>query len=385
MNYLSLFSGIGGFEKGFQEREIHAKAMVEILPEARYILQKKYPDIELFNDVNRDVFLGEKYDGIVGGFPCQDLSSSGTKAGISGKNSGLIHRVFEITKVIKPHFIVLENVYFMLHLNRGEAARYIIKNFAESGYHWAYRTVDASSFGVPQRRKRVFFIACKSPISEKFFEENSFIAKHRYYAGKNSIGFYWTEGFRSSGLAVDSIPPLKGGSTLGIPSPPAIILPSMKIIKPSINDSERLMGFPKNWTSFEQENFKKSIRWKLIGNAVSPDAANWIAECVEHTINEKMIGKYHSLMNSSFNTPLKMPDCASSGETPVDFLSRDISHFPKGYSPEPIHEFLDDEGTLLSDRAIKGFLKRANSGCLKFPARFIEALQNQLDDQVLAS
>src|SRR5207249_10844106 len=98
---------------------------------------------------------------------------------------------------------------------------------------------------------------------------------------KVACGFYWTEGIRGLGWAVDAVPTLKGGSTIGIPSPPAIRLPVDRIIlTPDIRDAERLQGFSANWTlpALEGDTVRKGARWRLVGNAVSVPVERWVGE-----------------------------------------------------------------------------------------------------------
>src|SRR5690606_35704194 len=82
---------------------------------------------------------------------------------------------------------------------------------------------------------------------------------------RTSFGFYWTEGIRGLGAAVDAVPTLKGGSTIGIPSSPAILLPNGRVVTPDIRDAERLQGFPADWTQPAETVARKSVRWKLVG------------------------------------------------------------------------------------------------------------------------
>src|SRR5262249_48118459 len=147
-------------------------------------------------------------------------------------------------------WLVLENVPFMLQLDRGRAMAYLVHELERRGLHWAYRVVDARSFGLPQRRRRVLLVASRdadpSPI---LFGQD---AGEREFAddGRSACGFYWTEGLRGLGWAIDGVPTLKGGSTIGIPSPPAIWRRSSgAIVLPAIEDAERLQGFEPGWTS----------------------------------------------------------------------------------------------------------------------------------------
>src|SRR6202011_4718070 len=76
-------------------------------------------------------------------------------------------------------------------------------------------------------------------------------------------GFYWTEGLRGLGWAVDAVPTLKGGSGIGIPSPPAMWRKGLRIPlhTPDIRDAERLQGFPVDWTAVAPEQGRKGTRW----------------------------------------------------------------------------------------------------------------------------
>src|SRR5438093_10799025 len=97
-------------------------------------------------------------------------------------------------------------------------------------------------------------------------------------ADKVACGFYWTEGTKGLGWAVDAVPTLKGGSTVGIPSPPAILLPSGRLVKPDIRDAERLQGFRSDWTRPAERVARAGTRWKLVGNAVTVPVAEWIGQ-----------------------------------------------------------------------------------------------------------
>jgi DNA (cytosine-5)-methyltransferase 1 len=75
---------------------------------------------------------------------------------------------------------------------------------------------------------------------------------------------------------VDAVPTLKGGSTVGIPSPPAILLPTGEIVTPDLRDAERMQGFSADWTRPAEQVTRRSFRWKLVGNAVTVHVSAWI-------------------------------------------------------------------------------------------------------------
>src|SRR5262249_21911730 len=155
---------------------------------------------------------------------------------------------------------------FMLQLARGEAIRRITLELARLGYAWAYRVVDACAFGLPQRRQRVFILASRDrdPREVLLSDRVSTPASNDLgVVGKDAIGFYWTEGNRGLGTAINSVPPLKGGSRLGIPSSPAVLLPDGRVVTLHINDAERLQGFPPRWTCPAEGVFGRGTRWRL--------------------------------------------------------------------------------------------------------------------------
>src|SRR5204862_5046434 len=139
------------------------------------------------------------------------------------------------------------------------------------GWRWAYRVVDTRAFGLPQRRRRVLLLASQESDPRAALFDEQIIPKERELRPESWCGFYWTEGLRGLGWAVDAVPTLKGGSTIGIPSPPAIWVPKTDDIgTPEIRDAERLQGFEADWSlpALEASGLRRSHRWKLVGNAV---------------------------------------------------------------------------------------------------------------------
>src|ERR1700752_1062926 len=106
--------------------------------------------------------------------------------------------------------------------------RHVVGRLESLGFQWAYRVVDARAFGLPQRRQRVVLLASRTedPCPVLFGGEDT--EPHGDLDGAEHVGFYWTEGLRGLGLAIDAVPTLKGGSGLGIPSPPAVWMPGRR-------------------------------------------------------------------------------------------------------------------------------------------------------------
>src|SRR5690606_11446264 len=130
----------------------------------------------------------------------------------------------------RPEWVVLENVPFMLKLDRGRAVERVVTRLEELGYAWAYRTVDSRAFGLPQRRRRVVILASLSNDPRQPLLGADAGPPPKPNLPSHACGFYWTEGNTGLGWAVDATPPLKGGSGLHIPSPPAIWFPRRRLI-----------------------------------------------------------------------------------------------------------------------------------------------------------
>lgn len=166
---------------------------------------------------------------VTAGFPCTNLSQAGLTAGIDGNNSGLVRQVFRILRARPIPWVIVENVPFMLQLARGKAMDFIVREFEKLGYRWAYRVLDSRSFGVPQRRRRVYLVASldgdpRDVILSGDAGEPSEPPKESWRGA--ACGLYWTEGVRGLGWAYDAVPTLKGGSTVGIPSAPPLRCPT---------------------------------------------------------------------------------------------------------------------------------------------------------------
>ena len=164
---VSLFAGIGGFELAMQRQGIEVVASVEIDKHANKLLQARFPLVKHFTDV-KEVTGKELIDAgfkpesgiITGGFPCQDLSVAGRRAGLKGERSGLFWEIARILEETKSKYFIIENVPGLLSSAKGRDMGIVIGALVELGYGVAWRVLDAQYFGVPQRRRRVFIVGC---------------------------------------------------------------------------------------------------------------------------------------------------------------------------------------------------------------------------------
>lgn len=178
MKYLSLFSGVGGFDQGADAAGWNCVGQVEWDKHAQQVLQYHWPDVPKWGDV-RDFHpsdLADVPDVVVGGFPCQDVSIAGRRAGIGeGTRSGLYGEIIRIIKELHdatdgvlPRWVVLENVRGLLSHDKGASFGMVLDDLADLGalvIEWGL--CDTQFFGPPQRRQRVFVVACFDPATAR--------------------------------------------------------------------------------------------------------------------------------------------------------------------------------------------------------------------------
>lgn len=371
MKIYGAFAGIGGFEVGLAKAGHSAIGFCEVLPAAKAVLHSKFADVRIDPDIVELTRLPLGTDVLCAGFPCQDLSQAGQTKGLAGDRSGLIHQIFRLLKTHDVPWVILENVPFMLQLQGGAAIRDVVAHLESLDYRWAYRVVDTYSFGLPQRRERVFLVASRDgdPADVVLADDNP-LARPKTAIGVIAHGFYWTEGRGGLGWAPDAVPTLKNGSTIGIPSPPAILMPDGEIVKPDLRDVERLQGFEADWTISAATVARPSARWGLTGSAVSVPVAEWLGRRLAAP------GRYQTSRDRDFPRVGKMPKAARfDGSRRV---SVDISTDPVGISPQHLHEFLRFPTVPLSEKATAGFRSRTRTASLRFAEGFIDAVDRHL-------
>lgn len=363
-----LFAGIGGIELGLSRSGGEAEFLCEWWQPAHRVLGERFPGVHLASDV-RDVRSLPKVDLVSAGFPCTDLSQAGRMTGITGNASGLVGEVFRLIKRPRAPMLMLENVRNMLVLDGGTAMRYLIDELEALGYRWAYRLVDSRFTGVPQRRQRVIFLASRTidPRSVLFADDAGEPPLSRF--ADDAFGFYWTEGLRGLGWAQDAVPTLKGGSTIGIPSQPAIWNPSadlgQRIVLPTVDEADELQGFPRGWTApGDDVPGRKGARWKLTGNAVTVGVSAWLGARLRDPGEPILKG-------APVKSGDRWPTAAFGSKGRV--WAVDVSMWPTLEPYRHLSEVVDlDVAQPLSARAATGFLERARRGSLRFVDGFLD-------------
>jgi DNA (cytosine-5)-methyltransferase 1 len=186
--FLSVFTGIGGFDLGLERSGWRCAGQIEVDPFCTRVLTRHWPNVPRWGDVravradqstggarlsppvvststDSDVHgtaggprdLGT-IDLLCGGFPCQDLSTAGRRAGLSAARSGLFFEFVRLAGELRPRWLLLENVPGLFSSNGGRDFALILHTLDQLGYGVSWRVLDSRYFGVPQRRRRVFLV-----------------------------------------------------------------------------------------------------------------------------------------------------------------------------------------------------------------------------------
>ena len=295
---VSLFSGIGGFELGFERAGFGVQMQCEIDPFCRKVLAERWPEVERHTNIKElegaDIPAADLW---VAGFPCQDVSLArmGKRDGLQGKQSGLFYEFSRLLGECRPELLVVENVSGLLSSHKGRDFGVVLGTLAELGYHLGWRVLDSQHFGVPQSRKRVYIVG-----------------SHRDRQAPASILFEpeCREGLPSARRADGSKPvsPLQTG--IVHPGPERPITKSIayclyaesarhtgtdwsrnyvsypdrgEVRRLTPTECEGVMAFPPRWTIVDDgldEDARDTARYHALGNAVTPPVAEWIAHRV---------------------------------------------------------------------------------------------------------
>jgi DNA (cytosine-5)-methyltransferase 1 len=383
LRFVSLFSGVAGLDLGLSRAGHEVVAMCENWEPARRVLSTRFPDVPLVGDI-QGYTPEDEYDLLTAGFPCVDLSHAGKQLGIFGPKSGLVEEVFRIVEQTEPAYVLLENVVNLLRLGRGAGIAHIVESFERLGYSWAYRVVDSRAAGVPQARRRVIVLASKAGAPENaLLLEDSVpdeFAPDEAVPGSTNLahGFYWTEGRRGVGLVRDAIPTLKGGSTIGLPSAPAIWNPEAEVGRrislPTIEDGEALQGFPRGWTEPATVPGESDARWKLVGNAVTVGVGDWVGRALRRKSPSDAV-----VTGSQLEPGRPWPDAAWGGPGKTGQKSS-VSHFPvRPHVPALSSVVTASLAKPLSFRATAGFISRVELSGIRVGPALTAALAEHLE------
>jgi DNA (cytosine-5)-methyltransferase 1 len=267
----SLFSGIGGFEKGFQQASVMSETVFtsEIDKYARQIYKKNF-GVEPHGDITQ-ISATEipDHDILCGGFPCQAFSVAGKRRGFEDTRGTLFFEIMRIAEAKRPKLLFLENVKGLLSHDKGGTFQIILRSMDELGYDAEWQVFNSKDHGVPQNRERVFIIGHLRgsgtrpifPITESSGmvdaqESTVYCLDANYYKGpaqqaRTMICECGNKNLVAWQLEND---------------------PSIRRLTPM--ECERLQGFPDGWT----EGVSDTQRYKCLGNAVTVNVVEFIAK-----------------------------------------------------------------------------------------------------------
>lgn len=295
LSVASFFSGIGGFDLGFEQAGFRIAMQCEIDPFCNDILARHWPNVKKIKDIrevkNADVPPADVW---VGGFPCQDVSLArmGTRTGLKGKRSGLFYEFARLIGECLPPIVVLENVSGLRNSHGGRDFQTIIHTLAEFGYGVGWRVFNSKYFGVPQSRQRVYIVGCyrdRRGAAEILFEpkcsswddtQSGQDEKEVISTFKESFGDF-SKGPIVQGLAY-CLYACSARHTGTDWSRTYVTYPDGRVRRLMPNECERIQGFPTNWTlpTNPPEDAEKldTLRYTAVGNAVTVPAIKWLAQ-----------------------------------------------------------------------------------------------------------
>lgn len=331
MRLISLFSGAGGLDLGFEKAGFEIAIANEYDPSIWETYEKNHTAPLFKKDIRciSDTDFPDDIDGIIGGPPCQSWSEAGAQRGIDDSRGKLFYDYIRILKVKRPKFFLAENVSGMLSNRHSQAVKNIIELFKECGYDLTITLVNAADYGVPQDRKRVFYIGFRNDLNIKFefpkpttlqksekltlkdaiwdLKESAIpalsknktngnlpIANHEYFVGAYSTIFMsrnrvrsWDEQaftVQASGRQCQLHP--QAPKMVFVEKNRRIFVPEKEALyrRLTVRECARVQGFPDD---FEFVYSYVDDGYKMVGNAVPVELARIIASSIRDSLTMK--------------------------------------------------------------------------------------------------
>ena len=333
MKLISLFSGAGGLDLGFQKAGFKVVAANEF-DKTIWETYEKNHDTKLIKgdicEISSDEF--PDCDGIIGGPPCQSWSEAGALKGIDDPRGQLFYQYIRILEDKKPKFFLAENVKGMMAKRHNSAVKHIVSQSEDAGYNVFIHLLNASDYGVPQDRKRVFYVGFRKDLNVNFdlppekydykltfkdaiydLKDNAIPAlpknktngekcnflNHEYFIGAYSPIFMSrnrVRGWDEQAFTVQA----SGRQCQLHPQAPKMIKveKNKQIFKPgsedlyrrlSVRECARIQGFPDDF-KFYYTNLNDA--YKMIGNAVPVNLAYEMAKAIDLALNKSNVFYY---------------------------------------------------------------------------------------------
>lgn len=305
LNVVSLFSGIGGLDLGFEYAGFNIAWANDF---DKYAVQTYKANVNqniVFGDIRETKAMIPPHDVLVGGFPCQPFSTLGKLKGFEDESRGTLF--FEIKDILKTHdtkIVVLENVKNLINHDKGNTFSRIIRELDEIGYTCFFQVLNSCDFGIPQRRNRVFIIG----VNRKYFKSDvQYIFPTKIELKKSTQDLLDKIVESKYFLSLNIEKTILGYGTKGYIVKPTIDLPisktlcatmhkmhrasqdnyvtdlenwhrngdesKSKVRKLTPNECRQLQGFPSDWKQVVSD----CQAYKQFGNAVTVDVAYYVA------------------------------------------------------------------------------------------------------------
>lgn len=301
IKYLSLFSGIGGFELGIQNSQYKNKleciGRSEVDKFANSIYDRHFPKHKQLGDVRKiRTETLPNFDLLVGGFPCQSFSNQGLKRGFDDTRGTLFFEIARILKDKRPKYFLLENVKGLLHNNKGKTFQRILEILTNLGYDVQWQILNSKDFGVPQKRERIYLKGysrreCRGEIlsfrgNDKPINNPMTTEKENFIKIKNATKKGYLEAEEDEDGILISFPSnntrrgrvqTKCTGTIDTNGSWGVYT-NGRIRRLTPTECEALQGFPKGWTEFgvNGERISDTQRYKCVGNAVTTNVVKHI-------------------------------------------------------------------------------------------------------------
>lgn len=377
---ISLFAGIGGFDLAFERCGAEVVMQCELDKFCQSVLKRHWPKARLAADITK-LAPETMPDAVVwtAGFPCQDVSlarGNHGRNGLKGAHTSLFFRLMELAEVKKPEVILLENVVGLLNSHKGCDFAVILNELTSRGYAVAWRVLNARYFGAPQSRSRVFLCAWRDNYRgavEALFEPVA--------AGKpepERKGFITPTKDEKTGAIVAEVAycvAATSGRHTGNDWSRTYVSYADRVRRPTPTESERLQGFPTDWT-IPEANFPElargldSERYRAAGNAVAVPVVTWIAERILAGLSRKK--KSHSTQFEDFVLEAA-PDLARDTRH-VDFLE-----VLQGVERGNYSYRWKSGGCAWGHAVVEGAAQPAPAKIIK--SRFVDILDTKIPDQ----
>lgn len=321
MNIISLFSGAGGLDLGFEKAGFKTVWANEYDKEIWETFEKNFPHTKLDRRSIRDILSSDIPEaiGLIGGPPCQSWSEAGALRGIEDHRGQLFFEFIRVLRDKKPLFFLAENVSGMLASRHSDALENIKNHFIESGYNLSFKLLNAHDYKVPQDRQRVFFVGFREDLNMTFefpkafpskrylkdviwdLKDNALPAKDKNYTNGDECALanheYMTGGFSTIFMSRNRVRSWEEPSYTiqagGRHAPLHPQAPKMEFVEQnkrifvkesehlyrrlSIRECARIQTFPDTHT-FYYDNL--TAGYKMVGNAVPPYLGYYLAEAI---------------------------------------------------------------------------------------------------------